>query len=237
MADYRDLLAAVGEPLLTMASGTLAEPISGLYGLAKGDPDAVERVHEQLTYQPQTTAGQVGLEAIGQAAGAVGHGLESAPVIGPAIRGYQQLTESVGENHPLAGALMTAAPTAALLMAAPEARAAVSELPGAVSDAAVRMMTERPAAGSMAAQSGAFRPGAVVPAIKTAVSDLSQATKGGRAAVGAIASRQAAALREGAGELRAARVAHTAETVHKAHQGLEQAEQEKKRQAYRDLLE
>lgn len=59
------------EPALTMATGAIAEPISGFVGLAGlpfgGDvaSNAVGRAQEAMTYQPRTEAGQQGLNNLG----------------------------------------------------------------------------------------------------------------------------------------------------------------------------
>ncbi len=58
------------EPALTMASGAIAEPVSGLVGLAglpfgvDASSGAIQRTQDALTYQPRTHAGQEGLSGL-----------------------------------------------------------------------------------------------------------------------------------------------------------------------------
>lgn len=62
----KNLLGAATEPLLSLASGSLALPISGLAGIASGgDADVIKSVQEGLTYQPRTTGGQNAMSVVG----------------------------------------------------------------------------------------------------------------------------------------------------------------------------
>lgn len=68
----KDLFSGVVEPALTMATGAIAEPVSGFVGLA-GLPfgvdvaaNAVRRTQDALTYQPRTEAGMQGLQTLGE---------------------------------------------------------------------------------------------------------------------------------------------------------------------------
>lgn len=62
------------EPAMTMATGALAEPVSGLVGLstaiATGDStkgaDMVQVMKEKMTYAPKTEAGQEGLQSVAE---------------------------------------------------------------------------------------------------------------------------------------------------------------------------
>ena len=62
------------EPALTMLSGALAEPVSGLAGIAGSllpgesgqGADWVEGVQEAMTYEPRTEEGQQGLQDLGE---------------------------------------------------------------------------------------------------------------------------------------------------------------------------
>ena len=82
--------AAVIEPLGTLVSGAIAEPIAGLAGLARAafapSPEAaaqrgaetVAATREALTFQPKTEAGQKSLQVIGRVLGPVGEALQAA---------------------------------------------------------------------------------------------------------------------------------------------------------------
>jgi hypothetical protein len=82
--------AAVAEPLATLATGAIAEPIAGLAGLARAafapsPEEAVRRgaetvgaTREALTFQPRTQAGQEGLQAVGSVLAPVGEALQAA---------------------------------------------------------------------------------------------------------------------------------------------------------------
>ena len=66
------------EPILTMGSAAIAEPVSGLVGLAAlpyGVDAATRAIHntqEAMTYQPRTEAGQANVQAVGEALQPVG---------------------------------------------------------------------------------------------------------------------------------------------------------------------
>lgn len=67
----------IAEPALSMLTGAAAEPIAGWAGiLSGGDPGAVARTREALTYQPRTEHGREGLRAVGEALAPVGEGVE-----------------------------------------------------------------------------------------------------------------------------------------------------------------
>ena len=55
---------AVAEFGLVMGSATIAEPLSGLAGIATGNIDNIAKVQDALTYQPRTRAGQVAMQSI-----------------------------------------------------------------------------------------------------------------------------------------------------------------------------
>lgn len=58
----------VGETALSIATGGIAQPLAGLYGIAKGGSgDAVREAQEALTYAPRTKPGQKMTEAVGNA--------------------------------------------------------------------------------------------------------------------------------------------------------------------------
>lgn len=75
-----------GETLATLASGAVAEPVSGLTGLSvlasTGDPNlaaqAVRSTQEGLTYQPRTLEGQSNLQGTGEILQPVGEAFEAA---------------------------------------------------------------------------------------------------------------------------------------------------------------
>lgn len=75
---------AIGEPAMTMISGALAQPLSGLYGMGAAvipggqtGAEAVETAQEALTYQPRTQAGQSALQSVGGALEPVATAFES----------------------------------------------------------------------------------------------------------------------------------------------------------------
>jgi hypothetical protein len=79
--------AGVVEPLATMVTGAVAEPLAGLAGIIQAanpfaDPGAgaraVEATREALTFQPRTEAGKEGLQAVGEVVAPVAEGLETA---------------------------------------------------------------------------------------------------------------------------------------------------------------
>jgi hypothetical protein len=78
------LFQRVAEPVATIASAAVAEPLSGLAGLTqlgRGiDPavQAVEETREALTFQPRTQAGREGLEAVGKVFEPVGKAFGAA---------------------------------------------------------------------------------------------------------------------------------------------------------------
>lgn len=55
---------AVAEFGLMMGSASIAEPLSGLAGIATGNIDNIAKVQDALTYQPRTKAGQVAMKSI-----------------------------------------------------------------------------------------------------------------------------------------------------------------------------
>lgn len=76
--------AGVIEPAATILSGAIAEPLAGLIGLAgtfggaEQGAEAVEATRKALTYQPRTTAGKEGLQAVGEVFAPVGRVLQEA---------------------------------------------------------------------------------------------------------------------------------------------------------------
>ena len=67
----------LAEPALSMLTGAAAEPVAGWAGiLSGGDPGAVARTREALTYQPRSEEGRQGLRAVGEALAPVGEGME-----------------------------------------------------------------------------------------------------------------------------------------------------------------
>ena len=72
-------LARFLEPAATMASATVAEPVSGIAALLTGNPENVQRVQQALTYNPRTREGQEGLKVLSET--------------------FQQLTEALGVDE------------------------------------------------------------------------------------------------------------------------------------------
>lgn len=82
--------AGIFEPVTTLATGAIAEPIAGLAGIAKmafaPSPEeavtrgarTVEETREALTFRPKTEEGQKSLETLGRALAPIGETLQSA---------------------------------------------------------------------------------------------------------------------------------------------------------------
>ncbi len=75
--------AGIIEPVATLISGAIAEPIAGIAGLAKtitSGPEAgaetIEAVRKGLTFQPRTEAGQQALKTVGDVLAPVGEALQ-----------------------------------------------------------------------------------------------------------------------------------------------------------------
>ena len=104
--------ASVIEPIGTIASSIIAEPIAGLAGIAAtlipGEPGAgsraVKATKEALTFKPKTKKGEAGLKSLGETLKPVGEAIKSVEGgigdVGFAIAG------------PIGGAIGTAIPTA-----------------------------------------------------------------------------------------------------------------------------
>lgn len=80
-----DPFFGAAENLLSFATGSIAEPVAGLSGIAaslfggsKSGAEAVEGVQEALTYQPRTQLGQQTQQNVGQALAPVGEALQTA---------------------------------------------------------------------------------------------------------------------------------------------------------------
>lgn len=105
---YRDAYGT-GENLLSMATGAIAEPVSGIAALlaaaqgygARGARDAIR---EKMTYQPRSAAGVEQAQMLARLAQGV---MESAPV-----RTWQRGVDIAGRYSPAAGAALQAVPTA-----------------------------------------------------------------------------------------------------------------------------
>lgn len=79
MAGLRDSLARYAEPAATIASSMIAEPAAGWAGvMSGGDPAAVERTRNALTYEPRTEEGQQGLRRVGRALEPIAQTLDAA---------------------------------------------------------------------------------------------------------------------------------------------------------------
>lgn len=76
--------AGVIEPLITLVTGAVAEPVAGLAGIAALLPggqtptEAIASTREALTVKPTTPAGQAGLRAVGEVLQPVGEALQQA---------------------------------------------------------------------------------------------------------------------------------------------------------------
>lgn len=112
----RSTTGSISEPALTVATSAIAEPISGLAGIAQAlnpfvsegaGARAVEATREALTYQPRTEAGKESLQKVGKL-------LEP---VGKAISGAEKfLGDNVFEatNSPTLAAAAATLPTAIL---------------------------------------------------------------------------------------------------------------------------
>ena len=119
--------SGVIEPAATFASGLVAEPAAGIAGLgamgineiynffkgggrpsAEVGEDVINAMRNTLTYQPETQSGIESMQAIGEALAPVGE------FIGDVERGAGDIAYEAGGQSPLAGALGTTAPTAAM---------------------------------------------------------------------------------------------------------------------------
>lgn len=101
------------EALGTIISGAIAEPIAGLAGLAtlpfadaEKATENIEAVREALTFIPKTPEGLAALQRVGEVLAPVGKAVEAVEAGAGELAG--------GQEAPVAAALATAAPTAAL---------------------------------------------------------------------------------------------------------------------------
>lgn len=81
-----DGVASVVEPLATVASSVIAEPVAGLAGIIQGanplaekgaSAEAISGVREALTYRPRTESGQQSLSSIAETLAPVGEAISS----------------------------------------------------------------------------------------------------------------------------------------------------------------
>ena len=105
---YGKAIGAV-EPLATIGTGIIAEPIAGLSGLAAlpfTDKPVVQNVREALTYNPKTESGQKNIQALGNFLKPLGDAMEAIEQ-GSGDFGYDL-------GGPITGAIFSALPAAAL---------------------------------------------------------------------------------------------------------------------------
>ena len=111
--DHNKPESSYGEAALTMLSGAISEPVAGLAGLgvslipgleSGSGAGVVERVRENLTYQPRSEEGRQGLQDIA----------ESASVITEPLGRLEKYLGDTGNDlaGPIGGAIGTAIPTA-----------------------------------------------------------------------------------------------------------------------------
>ena len=112
---FMDEVKGVGEVALSMGSGVIAEPVSGLGGIAtapfQGTDQAAKNVGsiaDTLTYAPKTPEGQRNMEAIANN--------RAIKWLGETMQGMEKASGDLGYDiqGPFLGALMTALPTAVL---------------------------------------------------------------------------------------------------------------------------
>ena len=112
---FLDLILNIAEPAATLATGAIAEPISGYAGMAgtllPGDVGQgarwTEATQEALTYDPMTEAGQAGMQALGS-------------VVAPVAGVVEPVVEAVGEAGYRLGGPAGGAGAKTLLAAIPE---------------------------------------------------------------------------------------------------------------------
>jgi hypothetical protein len=121
--------ASVIEPVATLVSGAIAEPIAGLAGIAQSvnpfaeegaGAEAVEATREALTFQPRTEAGQESLETVGE-------------VIEPAAEAFGEAEQTLGDigfevAGPIGGAIGKAIPTLLLEVAGAASAKGITKL-------------------------------------------------------------------------------------------------------------
>lgn len=130
MAD-KNYFLRYGEPALGLLSGALAEPLAGWAGLLSGgDAGKVEATRRALTYQPRTTEGKAGQQAMADAVGTAKRVMvDENPPVRMALDAYGNLSDRAGAVSPLLGAAMQTAPAAVGMLAGPGSsvtRAAIS---------------------------------------------------------------------------------------------------------------
>jgi hypothetical protein len=126
---------------LHMASGIAGQIAGGLAGLVTGNADNVGKVQDALTYEPRTDDGKAIVKNMGLGAEQLKSLAMGIPGVAQVVHGYQGANDALGAVSPVAGALMKAAPTAAGLLLAPEARGAFGGAAADVKAIAGRMMT------------------------------------------------------------------------------------------------
>lgn len=188
-------IARYVEPAMTIGSSLAAEIPAGWAGLVYQDPDMVERVHHDWTYQPRSEAGREGLADLGGGLSSLGGMAMDLPYLGAGIRNFGESKEQLIEaGYPGAAAALHTAPAALALMfpGGEGARAMATAERGitglgkkALQEAAKgpRMMAP------MAAQSGFIKPAVFAEGVGRNVIELSRKSK---AAAGTLASERAA---------------------------------------------
>jgi len=87
MQKVDDTLFGIGEPITTIGSAIIAEPLAGIAGIAQtlnpfaetgAGSRAVEATRNALTLQPITQAGQANVQSIGEALAPVGEAIQNA---------------------------------------------------------------------------------------------------------------------------------------------------------------
>lgn len=112
-AQFNRSVLGMGETAMTMGSQAVAEPLSGIMGLAtlpfaSSETAArnVEATREALTYEPRSQAGQQAIGEMGQVLEPIGRGVQAA----------EEFTGELGyrAGGPLAGAVTSAIPAAVM---------------------------------------------------------------------------------------------------------------------------
>lgn len=119
-------ILSVVEPVTTLTTGAIAEPLAGIAGIAKtitsgADEGAktVEAIREALTYKPRTVAGQEALQTVGETLAPVAKGMDLLDF-------SEEIFDITGS--PLAASIFATLPTAAMELAGIKGAPAIRRL-------------------------------------------------------------------------------------------------------------
>lgn len=102
------------EPVATMATGLLAEPVAGWAGLLSGDSGNVQKTRDMLTYQPRTQQGKQSLLDVNDFIQSAKRRLvDENPPVNMMANAFNSVADYAGERSPFLGAAVRTLPTAA----------------------------------------------------------------------------------------------------------------------------